>query len=162
MDQQFRNYPRQYLVQAGLATGTLATVLLIEDVLSNAALITAIAASAFLVFIGPNERLASSRRIVGGHFVGCCVGLAGALVLSLVEDQGTHAGLLEHVVAAISVGAGIIAMGASNTEHPPAAGTVLGLALGEKALESALLVMLAVLVIVGVRMLLRRWLMDLL
>jgi CBS-domain-containing membrane protein len=161
MDRQFRNYPRQYLVQAGLATGTLAAVLVVEDVLSNAALITAIAASAFLVFIGPGERLASSRRVIGGHLVGCCVGLLGALALSLVEDQAASAGLLRHLVAATSVGAGIVAMGASNTEHPPAAGTVLGLVLGDRALENALLVMLAVLVIVSVRTVLGRRLMNL-
>jgi CBS-domain-containing membrane protein len=162
IDQQFRTHARQYLAQAALATGTLAIVLIIEDALTNVALITAIAASAFLVFIGPNVRLAAPRRLMGGHFVGCCVGLAGALVLSLVRADVSNAILARNLIAAMAVGVGIVVMGATDTEHPPAAGTVLGLVLGADAIENALLVMLAIGLINAARALLRRWLADLL
>jgi CBS-domain-containing membrane protein len=162
IDRKFLSHPKRYVFQTALATGTLAAVLVIGGALSNVAIITAIAASAFLVFIGPDQRLAQPRRVIGGHLTGCLAGLAGALALGLIHDHVSGAAFVDEVIAAIAVGAGIIAMGMSDTEHPPAAGTVLGLVLGAHAIESAVVLMLAILMIHAARQLLRPWLVDLL
>ena len=162
IDRQFRAHPRQYAFQAGLATLTLALVLCLESALSNAALITAIAASAFVVFIGPNNRLAAPQRVLGGHFIGCVIGLLGAALLGPLHDYVSDTATITHIFAALGVGITIFGMGALDWEHPPAAGTVLGLILGVDVLENAALVMLSVAMINVVRALLRRRLVDLL
>jgi hypothetical protein len=68
---------------------------------------------------------------------------------------------LLNLVAALAVGAGILVMATTDTEHPPAAGTILGLVLGSHPLVSAALVVLAACLITTSRRLLRRWLIDL-
>ncbi|MPZ48270.1 MAG: hypothetical protein GEU75_02985 [Dehalococcoidia bacterium] len=162
VDPAFKAKAGRYVAQTGLATMSLLILLLLGDALSNAAIVTAIAASAFLIFIGPNARLAQPKRVIGGHLLGCCIGLVFALLLHLVPDSISQSFLATNSLAALAVGIGILAMGATDTEHPPAAGTILGLVLGDRELEIALLLLLSIGLLHATRTLLRRWLVDLL
>jgi hypothetical protein len=144
-----------------LASTTLGLVLLIESRITNVAVITAIASSAFVVFTRPGARMTIVRRVLGGHIVGVLVGLLAVVLLQLGQQgTGTLTGTTGSI-AAVAVGVSMLAMAITDTEHPPAAGTVLGLIIGADPLRSAALVMGAAIFLCSVRSLLRRWLTDL-
>jgi CBS-domain-containing membrane protein len=105
--------------------------------------------------------MATPRRVIGGHVVGVLIGLTGGILLHGLLDQPYETNTLIDVAASIGVGAGMLAMSVTDTEHPPAAGTILGLTMGERALASGVLVLSAALVLCVARALLSRWLMDL-
>ena len=66
------------------------------------------------------------------------------------------------VYAAVGVGASMFAMAATNTEHPPAAGTALALVAHGFSWELIVFVATAVLIIVAIHRVLKRHLIDLL
>ena len=77
----------------------------------------------------PNSVAATPRKVIGGHLLAALVGTIIALLLQsplLVEIVIDKRYLLD-IAAALSVGIGIFVMVVTNTEHPPAAGTSLGL-----------------------------------
>ena len=120
---------RHYLFQTGLATVALIIMLLVEDAVLNAAIVVAVASSAFIVFVVPNSVAATPRRVVGGHVVAVIVGSIGSsiLLIPMLEAFAEQSRYLLDIVAALSVGFSILVMVITDTEHPPAAGTVLGL-----------------------------------
>jgi SAM-dependent methyltransferase len=161
LDRHFRRRWRRYLLQASLATGTLAVVVALQDNLTNVAIVTAIASSAFIIFISPHSDLSSPRRVLGGHLIAIVVGLViGALVHGWANEP-FEASIVTDIAAAVGVGVVMLVMAATDTEHPPAAGTVLGLSLAPNPLSNGLLVVVAALALTGVRTIFRRWLIDL-
>ncbi len=161
LDRHFLRRKERYLVQAMLAAVTLAIVLALEDALTNAAVVTAIASSAFIIFMTPHSRMASPRRVFGGHLVAIGVGLIIGTIVHDLANEPFGSSLLTNVAAAIGVGVAMLIMAATDTEHPPAAGTVLGLILAPNPLANGLLVIVAALVLTGTRTVFRRWLIDL-
>jgi len=103
-------------------------LLLIGDTLKTA-IVVGIASSAFTIFVVPNSVAATPRKVIGGHLLAALTGTIIALLLQspfLIEIILEKRYLLE-IAAALSVGIGILVMVVTNTEHPPAAGTSLGL-----------------------------------
>lgn len=158
LDRRFLRRPHQYFLQATLAAVTLGLIVSIEDLLTNAATVTAIAASAFIVFMAPHSARAGPRRVLGGHAVGLVLGVIGFFLADgLLDGQA----LSKQVVAAVCVGVGMLVMAATDTEHPPAAGTVLGLVLSDDPTTPALMIVLAALGLSAARQFFRRWMIDL-
>ena len=96
----------------------------------GAALIAAtIASTVFVLFISPESESAQPIHALGGHTLAIIVGSA----LALVVDTGvgtewiTAAPVIFSVYAALGVGLTMFLMAATNTEHPPAAGTALAI-----------------------------------
>ena len=88
-----------------------------------------IAPSAFTLFVIPNSVAATLRKVIGGHFLAAFIGTVIALILQsplLIQMVLENRYFLD-VAAALSVGTGIFLMVVTNTEHPAAAGTSLGL-----------------------------------
>ena len=88
-----------------------------------------IAPSAFTIFVIPNSVAATLRKVIGGHFLAAFIGTVIALILqsSLLIQMVLENRYFLDVAAALSVGIGIFLMVVTNTEHPAAAGTSLGL-----------------------------------
>ena len=61
-DRRALNRAPQYLFQCGLATLALLIILLVEDAVLNAAVIVAVASTAFIVFVVPDSIAATLRR----------------------------------------------------------------------------------------------------
>jgi CBS-domain-containing membrane protein len=158
LDRRFLRRPHQYLIQATLAALTLAILVAVEDALTNAAAVTAIASSAFIVFTAPHSKMAGPRRVLGGHAVGLVIGLLGFL---LADDVFGGTLLARDIIAAAGVGVSMLIMASTDTEHPPAAGTVLGLVLAGDPLSPALMVLTAALGLTLARHLFKRWMIDL-
>ena len=120
-DRQLTSNLHHYLFQTGLATVALVIMLLVEDAVLNAAIVVAIASSAFIVFVVPNSVAATPRRVIGGHVVAVIVGAIGSGILMIpsLEAYAEQSRYLLDVVAALSVGLSFLVMVSTNTEHPP-------------------------------------------
>ena len=158
LDRRFLRRPHRYLVQATLAALTLGVLVAVEDALTNAATVTAIASSAFIVFMAPHSSMAGPRRVLGGHAIGLIIGLPAFLLADRVFGD---TGLARDLTAAAAVGISMLVMAATDTEHPPAAGTVLGLVLASDPLRPAVMVILAALALSTARHVFGRWMIDL-
>ena len=131
------------------------TILVFTDSIADAALAAGLGSSVIIVFVHPTSKTAQVRHIVGGHILALVIGAAFAS-LFFVPALGEHppAWTLGHIVLhdigpALSLGVLILAMALTDTEHPPAAGTVLGMAFRPWDLE-AVLVIIAAVAILGI------------
>ncbi len=121
MMEEFRLHWRHYVLQSLIATVAVFVVLYFLS-LQNAVIIASLGATAFIVFAMPGSLTAQPRNVIGGHLVG----LFWGFVFSLVP----HAAMIGSLVCyALAVGLSIFTMVVTDTEHPPAAGTALGVAI---------------------------------
>jgi len=120
IDEKLKLYWKNYLFQTVLATLVVFVLLLILS-LREAVIIASIGASAFIVFAMPEDLTAKPRRLIGGHIVGV---VSGALFTLVPRVSCTHLA----IAASLAVGLSIFIMVITDTEHPPAAGTALGIA----------------------------------
>jgi len=129
IDRAFLKQPRHYITQSVLAALTVAVILYFVEILTNAAIVAALGASTFIVFAMPQSVTASPRRLIGGHVVGVACGAFCYFVILklLLGDLAVEREWISWFVYALSVGLSIFLMTITNTEHPPAAATALGL-----------------------------------
>lgn len=157
IDRKFRRHWRNYIFQCALSTLALLLILLVVDVVLRAAIVVAIASSAFIVFVRPHGDAAAPQRVIGGHVVAVIVGATfSALYLIPVVGEfavGTH--LARDLMAVLSVGLATLLMVLTNTEHAPAAGTALGLVVGGWEPSAALFVMIGAVTLAVAHYLLR-------
>ena len=155
--------------QCGLATVSLIIILLLEDAVFHAAIIVAVGSTAFVVFIVPDSVAATPRRVIGGHAVAVVCGtvFAFALQISALASMSEGFPQAREVAAALAVGIsiflmGLTNMGLTNTEHPPAAGTALGLLIPDWSISAVAFILISALVLSIVRIILRPKLINLL
>ena len=159
LDARVRTHLRSYLLQCVLATLFLVATLLLMDVVLRTAIVVAVASSVFIVFVMPHSVAATPRRVIGGHVVAVVTGGLFSAVAGAPMDSSRAA---LDVMAALAVGLSILVMVATDTEHPPAAGTVLGLVIHGWSLSSVAFILSSVLILSTVRALLGRRLVNLL
>ena len=121
MIEEFRLYWKHYVLQSLFATVAVFVVLCFLS-LQNAVIIASLGASTFIVFAMPDSITAKPRNVIGGHLVGLFWGFAFSL-LPHAAAIGSLAGY------ALAVGLSIFTMVVTDTEHPPASGTALGVAI---------------------------------
>ena len=168
LDRKVRRNFRRYLLQVSLATGALIIVLVAEQILSGAVaaravLVAAIASTAFVLFITPASESATPRHALGGHLLALLIAsvLAWVADTQIGNDWTTDLPTLFGVYAALGVGASMFAMAATNTEHPPAAGTALGVVAHGFDWDLILFVTTAVIMLTVAHQWLRRYMVDL-
>ncbi|MDA1096809.1 MAG: HPP family protein [Chloroflexi bacterium] len=152
-----------YLRQSLAATGILFVLFSFEDLFVHAALFAAIGSTTFVLFAMPRSLTARPRRVIGGHVVGMVVGVlaSAALASPLGDAVRPHAKFVTDIVASIAVGLAILAMALTDTQHPPAAGTALGIALHGWDLGVILFILTAAIGLSLTHHVLRRHLSDL-
>jgi len=163
IDDKVRTHLGNYIFQCFLATLTLLAVLIFLNVLTETAIIAALGASAFIVFTMPNMYSSDPRRLVGGYIIGIVVGVIfyfistsdPAKVLLLNENTSLI------FFGALAVGASILLMTITNTEHAPAAGISLGLVINQWTNITILFILGAILWMAVVRKILKPYLIDL-
>ncbi len=127
-DRKVRRYWKHYLLQSFLATLSVFSLLWLLH-MQNLIVVASIGATAFIVFAMPEDITAKSRNVIGGHLVGFACGSLCALI--------PYAGSLSTVlVYSLAVGLSILIMVVIDTEHPPAAGTALGVAISGFSLHA--------------------------
>ena len=121
MIKEFKLFWKYYILQSVLATLAVFIVLYFLSI-QNSVIIASIGATSFIVFTMPDNITAKARNVIGGHFVGLVYGFLFSLI--------THPSLISSIVIySLAVGFTIFTMVVIDTEHPPAAGTALGVAM---------------------------------
>ena len=153
-DKQLKPYWKNYVFQSVFA---MAVMLVILGFLTfrNIIIISSIGSSVFIVFAMPGTITAQPRNLIFGQLVGLGSGVIGSLLTRVVW-------MPDVLCYGFAVGLSIFLMVATDTEHPPAAGTALGAAVMGFELESAMLLIYAMLVLAAVRTVFRNKLRDLL
>ena len=164
VDRRAKGRVGQYLFQCGLGTLTLLFILLIEDALLNAAIVVAIGSTVFIVFIVPDSVAATPRRVIGGHVVSVIFGSAFAFMLLFpsLETLANSEDYIRVFAAALAVGVSMLVMVLTNTEHPPAAGTALGLFFPGWELSTVVFIVLSAVMLSAIRIVLRPKMINLL
>ena len=123
-----RGHWGRYLAQSVLAVFAMLVVLLFIDSVANAALVAGLGSTVVTAFLHPQASSGRLRAIIGGHSCGLIVGSILALVFINYELVIITFAYGDILVMAGAVGLTILAMGLTDTEHPPAAGIALGMA----------------------------------
>lgn len=121
IDQQFAPHWMNYIFQGLSAVGCVFIVLV--SLRGQNLLVTAsLAATAFTIFVMPRSITASARNVIGGHVIGILFGL----LFSLFSPENIF---MQDFLYALLIGCVLLVMAVTNTEHPPAAGSALGVAM---------------------------------
>ena len=139
IDPQFPAHWKQYLIQSGYAA--LAVFIITIILSSNPVVIASIGATAFIVFAMPKNVAAQPKRIIGGHLLGFFIGSCFA-VFPFMDIL-----FFKAVWFAASVGVTILLMVILDFEHPPAAGTALGMTLVGYSSSSATAIIASVFIL---------------
>ncbi|MFC1815563.1 HPP family protein [Thermodesulfobacteriota bacterium] len=116
--EELRLYWKHYVLQSLAASLSLFIVFLFLTV-QEAVIIASIGATAFIIFAMPKSITAKPRNVIGGHIAGIIVGSLCALIPHQLIWETT-------AVSSLSVGFSMFIMVVTDTEHPPASGTALG------------------------------------
>ncbi len=143
IDPRFTHRWRIYLGQSIAAAVLLWGVLLAEDVISNGAIVAAIASSVAIVFFVPHSVASSPVRIVGGHIAAVVSAYIVIAFSLLFPDSVVDSSQFNNLLGALAIALVILLMTLTNTEHAPAAGTALGLAMTGVPGESVIFILSA-------------------
>jgi len=163
IDRSFLKAPKNYITQSLLAVVTVGIILYFVEVLTHAAIVAALGSSAFIVFAMPHSITAQPRRLIGGHVVGLLSGTF-CYYAFLTGPLGRLAAGWEFTtlfVYALAVGLSIFLMAVTNTEHPPASGTALGIVAHAWSYQVIIFVLACAIGLAIVRRVLRGYLKDL-
>lgn len=163
IDNSFKGTFKNYIIQSLLATVALAIILYFVKVLTHAAIVASLGASTFIVFAMPHWVTAQPRRLIGGHVVGILSGTFCyyAFLTGPVGRLVTNWEFATLSGYALAVGLSLFLMALTNTEHPPAAGTALGIVIQPWSYQIVIFVVVSVISLAIIKRLLRRYLRDL-
>jgi CBS-domain-containing membrane protein len=118
LDERFKTYWKNYVFQPCAATIVILLVHLLFH-MNDLVIMASIGASTFIVFAMPKYPTARARNLIGGHSIALAVGA----LLSITPDASF---ISDVIIDALAVGLSIFLMALTQTEHPPAASTTLG------------------------------------
>jgi CBS-domain-containing membrane protein len=146
---KFKKLWKYYILQSLLAAIVLFILVLILGEY-KLVVISAMGATAFIVFAMPKAVSAQTRNVIGGHLVGLAAG--GVFCLTALPL------FVEYPLA---LGLAFLLMVALDVEHPPAAGTALAVVINEVSLDAFITIMLSAVILSQCRYYLRNHLRDL-
>jgi len=153
IDPKVPSYWKDYILQSSYAA---ITVFFITLVLSkNPVIIASIGATAFIIFALPNNIAAEPKRIIGGHFLGFFIGSCFA-IFPFIDIL-----FFKAVWYALSIGITILFMVVLDFEHPPAAGTALGMTLVGYSSSAAMAILISVILLAFIGYITKPFLKDL-
>jgi len=163
-DKKLKKYFLNYIFQSLLATITLAIILYFENIFTHTAVIASLGATTFIIFAMPGYTTARPRSVVGGHIIGIIVGISCSYIAFYMQNINifflSH-DILKILIPAISVGLSIFIMVITNSEHPPAAGTALGIVIQGWTYSIILVILITTILLSLSKYLLKPWLKDL-
>ena len=112
VDRKFRVRVSNALFHCGIATASLASILLVENVVLRAAFVVALTLTTFTVFVVPHSIACKLRRVIEGRLVTVVAASVFAAILSTpaLESTADKTHYLPDVMAALSVGLGLLIM----------------------------------------------------
>ncbi|MFB6291509.1 MAG: HPP family protein [Candidatus Bipolaricaulia bacterium] len=156
LDRKLKTEPKYFVLQTLLAFVTLSVALVLLGIMGRKALVAALGSSLFIAFLTPNSTTAKARNMIGSHLLSGGVGLGFFHLINQLPNTQVLLILLSSLAVAVSMFIMVI----TDTEHPPAAGTALGLATGG-GWVSFFFIVISVVVLFVIKKLLDPWLADL-
>lgn len=150
-DEKLEKNWENYLLQSLAAGASMLLILGIFTQLKHVLdlfIVAAAGSTAFTVFSMPHHYTGQTRNIIGSHSICTVVGF----VCSHIP--------MVYVAGGVAVGISTLLMVSTKTEHPPAAGTALGLAVHFVG-GGAIFILGCAVAFSGIRILLLPWLKDL-
>jgi len=161
-DPHFKKSPRPYIIQSLLALVTFFIVLLFVETVTQVVIVAALGASTFIVFSMPHTMTASPRRLIGGHAVGLISGsVCHFLFVDGLSVNINDSTILLALTLACAIALSMFLMSITNTEHPPAAATSIGLLMAGWSWSPILFVLLFACLLAAIHYFLRRFLVNL-
>ncbi len=131
---------KKYLGQAAAATVCMFLLLwLLFD--RNLLVLASLGSTGFIVFALPHSRTARPRNVVGGQLAGLACGALVVFAAGLCLSSSPPT-VLRVAMYALSVGLSLLVMVTTRTEHPPAGGTALGIAMRGFSFHAAVAVII--------------------
>jgi CBS-domain-containing membrane protein len=149
IDEKFKKLWKYYIWQSFLAAVALFIIVLALDK-GKMVVISAMGATAFIVFAMPNAVSANSKNVIGGHLVGLILGM----IFFFIDIPYFYE-------FPIVVGIAIFVMAALDVEHPPAVGTALAVLINEVSIEVVFIIIAASVILSVCHYYLRHHLKDL-
>jgi len=153
IDPKFPSYWKDYILQSSYAAITVFFITLILS--KNPVVIASIGATAFIIFALPNNISAEPKRIIGGHFLGFFIGSCFA-IFPFIDIL-----FFKAVWYALSIGITVLFMVVLDFEHPPAAGTALGMTLVGYSSSAAMAIFISVILLAFIGYVAKPFLKDL-
>lgn len=163
-DKKIKKYFLNYMLQSLLATIALTIILYFENVFTHTAIIASLGATTFIIFAMPKYATAQPRKVIGGHTVCIMVGILCFNIVALTQNRESlflAQDVLKVFIPSLSVGLSIFMMTIANTEHPPAAGTALGIVIQGWSYSTILIILITVSLLSLTKFLLKSCLKDL-
>lgn len=160
-DSKFKKNPRPYIIQSLLALGVFFLVLVVVEQVTQVTIIAALGASTFIVFAMPHYITAQPRRLVGGHIMGLISGSFCHFIGNLHVFNSDYSTIVSAFIFAAALGLAMFLMVITNTEHPPAAATAIGILMAGLTWGTLLYVLLFAVLLAGIHIALRRYLVNL-
>ena len=164
LDNKFLLNPLRYIFQIGICIPIFILLLLLGDVVLRAPIVIAVASSAFTIFVMPKSIASSPRRVIGGHCIAIILGGLFVLILAFTGLNALYEGstIFRDVFIAVLVVLSIFIMVVTDTEHPPAAGTILGICLQDEwSWFSVLFALICMLIMLAIKSILSSRLINL-
>jgi len=139
MIHEFRAHWKNYVFQSLFATVVMVGVFIVLT-LQNVVVVASLGSTAFVIFALPKSITAQARNVIGGNMVGL---LAGSLCALIPQPHY----IVSLLVYALAVGSSIFIMVVTDTEHPPASGLALGVAVSGFSWSVSIAVVTAVIVL---------------
>jgi len=152
-DKKLKQAKRYYFFQCLLGTIYVGAVIYVVTS-QHAAIVASIGASVFIVLASPHGYYSRPQNLIGGHMAGLTFGAFFSIVQ--IPNEVIHA-----IAAALAVGCTFIAMVALDIEHPPAAGTALGVVFVGFSLPLATMIIVAVILLSIGHTIMKPWMRDL-
>ena len=150
IDEKFKKLWKYYIWQSFLAAVALFIIVLVLDK-DKMVVISAMGATAFIVFAMPNAASAHSKNVIGGHLVGLALGMFFFFFIDIPYFYEFP----------LIVGIAIFVMAALDVEHPPAVGTALAVLINEVSTEVLFIIIAAAVILSVCHYYLRHHLKDL-
>ncbi len=163
IDKTFKKSPKHYIIQSLLAVVAVIIILNFVSIFTQTVIVAVLGASTFIVFAMPGTVSAQPRRLIGGHIIGVISGVVCFYALmtpSLMAFYQRFA-ILQWLPAAVAVGLSMFLMVIFNAEHPPAAGTALGLVANPWTYQTIIFIILCAVILAVIKVVFRNYLKDL-
>jgi CBS-domain-containing membrane protein len=149
IDEKFKKLWKYYIWQSFLAAVALFIIVLALDK-DKMVVISAMGATAFIVFAMPNAASANSKNVIGGHLVCLILGM----IFFFID-------IPYYYQFPLVVGVAIFVMAALDVEHPPAVGTALAVLIHEVSTDVLFIIIAAAVILSVCHYYLRNHLKDL-
>ena len=157
MVREFREHWKNYVLQSALGL-VVVFILLWWLRAENLLIVASLGSTAFIVFAMPKSLTAQPRNVIGGQISGLGCGALAALLVSMLAEQSPSG---QAALYSLAVGLSIFIMVVSDTEHPPASGTALGIAIRGVSIKATIAVVVGAVLLSLVHQLVRHKLRDL-